>query len=245
MYKLMIVEDEPIERKALRMILNRNFFNLDIVEDAKNGIEAVELAKIYKPHIILMDVKMPENTGLEAQKRIIKFLPEVKTIMLTAYSDFDYAQEAIKVGAVDYLLKPANPNDIKIAVEKAITATRNKESRKPTHPQSNDVPENILDAVITYIDNNFTEKITLDTAAKFVHLHPQYFSKYFKKNVGVTFTDYIAKLRIERAKNLMINTDKTIAQISSEVGYTDPAYFSKVFLKYEKQSPYKYKRSNC
>ncbi|AOY77133.1 response regulator transcription factor [Clostridium formicaceticum] len=244
MYKLMIVEDEPIERKALRMILSRHFFNLDIVEDAKNGIEAVDLAKIYKPDIILMDIKMPENTGLEAQKRIIKFLPEVKTIVLTAYSDFNYAQEAIKSGAVDYLLKPANAGDIKTAVEKAIASIQNKESLKTNHPQPIDVSENVLEAAMSYIEKNFTEKITLDTVANFVHLHPQYFSKYFKKNLGITFTDYIAKLRIEKAKNLMIHPEKTIAQVALEVGYTDPAYFSKVFLKYEQQSPYKYKRNN-
>jgi YesN/AraC family two-component response regulator len=189
-----------------------------------------------------MDVKMPVTTGLEAQKRIIKFLPDVKTIILTAYSDFEYAQKAIKYGAVEYLLKPVQPDALTISVKSAIDSIHINESLKVKHLQSKATQENALEAAMIYIDNNFTEKISLSTVAQFVHLHPQYFSKYFKKNVGITFTDYIAKLRIKKAKKLMLNSNRTIAQISLEVGYTDPAYFSKVFSKYENHSPYKYKK---
>lgn len=97
MYKLMIVEDEPLERKALRIILKKEFYNIDIIEDSKNGEEAVLKAKVFKPDIILMDIKMPEKTGLDAQKEIIEFLPNVKTIIITAYEQFSYAQTAIKM----------------------------------------------------------------------------------------------------------------------------------------------------
>ncbi len=245
MYKLMIVEDEPIERKAIRMILKRKFFNLDILEDAKDGIEAVQNAKLYKPDIILMDIRMPESTGIEAQNRIIKFLPNVKTIILTAYSEFDYAQKSIKAGVVDYLLKPVKPYELENSIVKAIEEMEMTKLSKPnTIKFHEETSENALDIAIAYIEKNYTKKIYLNTVAKIVHFHPQYFSKYFKKETGMTFTEYITKLRLKKAKQLLAGTNKNIGQIASEVGYNDPAYFSKTFQKFENKSPYSFKKNS-
>jgi YesN/AraC family two-component response regulator len=118
----MIVEDEPLERMALRKMIQRLFLDLEILEDAKNGEEAILKTKLLRPHILLMDIRMPEMNGLEAQKRIIQAFPAVKTIIFSAYSDFQYAQEAIKHGVVEYLLKPVPPEDLKNALNKAIAA---------------------------------------------------------------------------------------------------------------------------
>lgn len=244
MYKIMIVEDEPLERKVLKMMLKKNVVNLEILTDAKNAIEAIDYAKLYKPNIILMDIRMPEGSGLDAQKRIIKFLPDVKTIIITAYSDFNYAQEAIKNGAIDYLLKPIKPNELKASINHAIEAIQRTESERLAGLKHEKAPVNSLEAALKYIENNYNQKLTLDSVAEYVHLHPQYFSKYFKKEIGFTFTDYVSKLRIEKAKRLLSNTDKTITQISLEIGYIDPAYFSKVFAKFENKSPYKYRTSD-
>lgn len=241
----MIVEDEPLERKALRIILQREFFNVDIKEDSKNGLEAVLNAKIHKPDIILMDIKMPQKTGLEAQKDIIDFLPNVKTIIMTAYGEFNYAQEAIKYGVIDYLLKPVKPADLTFSVNKALKSIEKIDSLKITKLKSKEVPESTLKTILNYINNNYNRQINLNIVAEFVHLNPQYLSRYFKQKIGMTFTQYITNLRIENAKKLLVNTDKSITQIAMEVGYVDVAYFSKVFFKNEKKSPYKFKMNYC
>ena len=240
MYKLMIIDDEPLERFALRKIIGNKYFNISIVEDAKDGTEAVERAKIYRPNIILMDIRMPEISGLEAQKRIIKVLPNVKTIILSAYDEFEYAQEAIKYGVVDYLLKPVKPEDLIKSIDLVIESLI---KNKSMGIQSDGIDEeDILKSVLNYIDQNYCSELKLNTVAEFVHLNPQYFSRYFKKEMGITFTEYVTKLRIEKAKKLLVTTNYPIHRIAAELGFSDPSYFNKVFLKYEKQPPYKYKQ---
>lgn len=242
MYKLLIVEDVPLERRALRKIIERQYFNINILDDAQNGIEAIEKAKLYRPDIILMDIRIPEISGLEAQKRILKILPNVKTIILTAYGEFDYAQEAIKTGVVDYLLKPVRPEELCKAIDAAIVSLT-KDVLVVSKGQSRaNVEKDILKSVLNYIEHNFCSEINLNIVAEFVHLNPQYFSRYFKKEMGITFTNYVMKLRVEKAKKLLADTNYPIYRIAAELGFSDPAYFNKVFVKYEKQPPYKYKQ---
>lgn len=237
----MIVEDEPLERIGLRKIIQRDCHNIELLEDSKNGIEAIDNAKKYRPDIILMDIRMPEMTGLEAQQRIYQSLPLTKTIILTAYSDFNYAQEAIKHGVHDYLLKPIRPVDLKKAVNSAINAidkTKVSSSAQPPHQSGH----SILKSVIRYIENHYSEDIKLNDVAEYVHLNPQYFSRYFKKEMGVNFTEYVTKLRIEKAKSYLLKTDKPIYRIAVDLGFNDASYFCKVFLKYENQTPVEYKK---
>lgn len=244
MYKLMIAEDEPLERLALRKIIQKNFFNIDVLEDAKNGTEAVENAKIFQPDIILMDIRMPELTGLEAQERITRILPNIKTIVLTAYGEFDYAQKAIKHGVFDYLLKPVRPDDLKRSIESAIESLGKKTAAQPSPRSNPDTTQKdaLINKVLTCIEQHYCAELTLNTVAEIVHLNPQYLSRYFKNKMGITFTKYVSKLRIEKAKKLFINTNYPIYRIATELGFSDQAYFNKVFKKYEKQSPQKYRK---
>ncbi len=243
MYKLMITEDEPLERLALRKIVQKHFFNIMLLEDAKNGAEAVENARIFQPDIILMDIKMPELTGLEAQERIIKFLPNIKTIVLSAYGEFDYAQKAIKYGIIDYLLKPVRPNDLKKSIESAIESLNRNSTPQLTRNNHDPMQKEILlNNVLDCIEQHYCTELTLNTVAEIVHLNPQYLSRYFKNKMGITFTEYVAKLRIEKAKKLFIDTNYPIYRIATELGFSDQAYFNRVFKKYENQSPQKYRQ---
>lgn len=241
MLKLMIVDDEPLERLGLRKIIQRDFHNIDLVEDSRNGLEAIENVRKYRPHIILMDISMPEMSGLEAQQEIIKLLPNTKTIILTAHSDFNYAQEAIKKGCFDYLLKPVKPVDLHKAIKKAIAALPSPKNTNYSPDKSDDLDANILKCAIDYIENHYFQEISLNAVAEHVHLNPQYFSRYFKKETGMNFTTYVSKLRIEKAKTFLRQTDKPIYRIAVDLGFSDAAYFTKVFNKFENQTPYQYK----
>ncbi|MDN5324171.1 MAG: two-component system, response regulator YesN [Clostridia bacterium] len=106
MYKLLIVDDEELERLSLKKNIYKLKSLINWVFEARNGEEAVELAEKVRPDIIIMDIKMPGKSGLEASKEIKESLPNVKILILSAFDFFDYAQEAVKFGAFDYLLKP-------------------------------------------------------------------------------------------------------------------------------------------
>jgi len=112
MYRLMIADDEPLERQALQFIIKTNFPEIHVVGDTGDGASAVRIALSEKPDIVLMDIRMPGMDGLEAAKRILEVLPSTSVIMLTAMDDFNSAKEALTLGAVEYLLKPVRTDDL-------------------------------------------------------------------------------------------------------------------------------------
>lgn len=133
MYRLLIADDEPLQRRALTQLIGRKLPEVEVVCQAANGEEAVAGAKEYHPHLVLMDIKMPGKNGLDAAKEILESAPETKVIMLTAYDEFSYAQTALQLGAVNYLLKPVRPNDLFQALETCLDGLRKTEDQ---HHQS-------------------------------------------------------------------------------------------------------------
>ncbi|WP_019414467.1 response regulator [Paenisporosarcina sp. TG20] len=119
MRKLLIVDDEPIERDGMQAILHKAYPDLDI-KQAKNGKIAVEMAGEFKPDLILMDIMMPGMNGLEAIAQISEDHPSIKFVMVTAFDMFDYARQAIKLGVKDYLLKPSKASEIVAIVGKVM-----------------------------------------------------------------------------------------------------------------------------
>ena len=101
---ILIVDDMPVIRSALMRILSEESALFSPVFEATNGEEAVALAHSHKPDVILMDIKMPAMTGLQATAVIRQELPNTKIVMLTAYNEFSYVQKALKLGARDYIL---------------------------------------------------------------------------------------------------------------------------------------------
>lgn len=110
--RLLIAEDEYLERQAIRLILERAGEPFEVVGEARNGRQAVHLAKDLQPDIVLLDIKMPGMDGLSAARDIRNILPYSAIIFLTAYNEFDYAQEALRIGVVDYLLKPIRAQEL-------------------------------------------------------------------------------------------------------------------------------------
>lgn len=120
MYSVLIVDDEKLERTALRLIIEKTMPAFQVIGEARNGNEAVDLAIGLRPDIILMDIKMPGRSGLEAAEEIIKAHPEARVIVLSAFDYFDYAQKALHVGTVGYLLKPVRPRELKKVLDACI-----------------------------------------------------------------------------------------------------------------------------
>lgn len=138
MYKILIVDDEALARYALRVLITRNFPNLEIVGEAESGNQAIELANKLKPHIIIMDVKMPGINGIDASNKILDLYPEMRILILTAYDSFNYVQKALNIGVKGYVLKPLKKDEIVNKIQEIIVNIQ-------TSEQKNDQS--------TYIDN--------------------------------------------------------------------------------------------
>ncbi len=120
MFKVMIVDDESIIRKGLRNAVNWKVFDCEVVGEASDGMEGYKLINQLHPDIIITDIKMPEVDGLTMIREIRDIIPQSKIIILTGYRDFDYAREAIKLGAFDFLLKPTKIEELNSVIKRAV-----------------------------------------------------------------------------------------------------------------------------
>ena len=151
MYKLMIVDDEPIVLKSLKFIIEKNFNNINIVETARTGREAIQKAETNVPDIIFMDIKMPGINGLDAIKEIKSRCMNTIFVILTAYGQFNFAKEAVNLGVIEYLLKPIAQEKVIETVQKAIDIVR---SERENRQRELELKEK-LESVIPALENGF------------------------------------------------------------------------------------------
>jgi YesN/AraC family two-component response regulator len=244
--KILIVEDEDFERRAIKYLVNKYFSEkIEIIGEASNGEMAVESASILKPDIILMDINMPILDGLKASENIKEENKNVEIVILTAYNYFEYAKRGIKIGVSDYLLKPYSDEEFIESINEVIDKIHGKTYvNEPAEELALEVSDcknsnnsEIVEAAKRYIEQNFTKEISLDEIAGRVSVSSFYLSRIFSKREGMTYKEYLIKLRMERAKQLLKEGKKSIKEISIDVGYTDQNYFSRAFKKYYNKSP--------
>lgn len=126
MFKVVIIDDEPIIRKGIRNIINWNNFGCEVAGEADNGLDGKSIIEQIIPDIIITDIKMPEVNGLSMISEIRGIVPDCKIIIVTGYRDFDFAKEAIKLGTFEYLLKPTKIEELNGAVSRAVKELRNR-----------------------------------------------------------------------------------------------------------------------
>ncbi len=115
MIRVLIADDQAMVRSGLRMILESEV-DLEVVEEAENGVQAVRLVKRERPDVVLMDVRMPEMDGLEATRQIAAGAPDSKVIVLTTFDIDEYVYGALRAGASGFLLKDAPADDLVAAI---------------------------------------------------------------------------------------------------------------------------------
>ena len=131
--RLLIADDHALVRSGLRSMLQREP-GIEIVGEARNGREAVELCCSLRPDLVLMDVRMPEMDGLEATRAVKRELPETGVLMVTMHENRDYILEATKAGAAGYVLKDASRNELLSAVRRVVdAASSTSQAAQPGH----------------------------------------------------------------------------------------------------------------
>ncbi|MEW4411808.1 response regulator [Clostridium sp. AN503] len=128
MLRVILADDEQYERDYLEKVIRENYKNLlEIVYKATDGVDLMEKLVECKPQIVLLDIKMPRMDGLKAAEEIGKKYPDVQIVIISAYSDFSFAKQAIKLGVTDYLLKPYLDSELREALDKVIARVRERE----------------------------------------------------------------------------------------------------------------------
>lgn len=132
MTNVLIVDDEKIEREGLKYLLSREEGERKVFE-ASNGKQALQIIRTEDIQLILTDIKMPHMDGLELSRRAKEENPALQIVIFSGYSDFSFAQEAIRYGVTEYILKPVNPEDFHKVIQKAekeIDRRKKKESQE-------------------------------------------------------------------------------------------------------------------
>ena len=258
MIRLLIADDEALERETLADIVARRFEHEVTIETAENGRKAADTAVLWGADLILMDIEMPGMNGLDAARAVLEQRPECKVIFVTAYSLFQYAHEAMHLGACDYLLKPVNPDEVEASIRKAIRqieAGRRLAELAPVEPEPEADPESdaaeagendrnalVMAHVRKYMEDNYMFDLSLDSVSEILHISPAYLSAQFKKYQKMNFLDCLTELRINAAKELLTDPFRSAAEVASMVGYEDSSYFARTFKKRTGMTPTQYRR---
>lgn len=248
MTKILIADDEPIERTIIERMICKNFpENVGIVK-AVNGREAVKLYKEEKCQIALLDIEMPGVNGLDAAEQIREMDKNAIIIFITAFDDFNYAKRAIHVHALEYLLKPVVEDELVTNLEEAIWLTSKKDRKRPvlkTELQENhheNVKMNaVADTIRDYVAKHYKGEISLQEVANFMNYSDAYFCKVFKQCFNKSFLVYLTEYRVEMSKSLLSDLSFNIRDVSSEVGYKDSNYFTRLFKRIEGITPTEYR----
>lgn len=268
MYSILLVDDEQIERMALAKRIEKYYGDKVNIYHAVNGMEAVDMCKSDKKDIIIMDISMPKMNGVMAARHIRMADERCIIVFLSAYDDFNYARNAIKVRALDYLLKPCDTEELISVIDMAmqrLDRMDSKEHRVGTRDKVQNLSEDdmqnnsdyskemsednhcaadekkVVFRMKTYVEENYMYDISMQEAAAAMGYSDAYFSKLFKKYFNQNFTAYLTEYRIKEAKKLISETDESIKDISRMVGYADANYFAKIFKRIVGEIPSKYR----
>lgn len=251
---IVIVDDEPKTRQGLQRTLESWNNGEFTILTAQSGEEVMEIAEERKIHILLSDIRMPEMTGLQLLKNLKDKGISPVVIVISAYSEFEYAQEALRLGVVNYLLKPIGKKKLIEAVDEAVKVMEKQvragmiekvvDKRLADTNNKIDSTKDPIRKAIAYIDQHLKEELTLKDVAAHIHLNPSYFSVLFKEQANLNFSEYLTRRRIQRAKELVISTNLPINEIAEEVGYKTSKYFIKIFKEIEGITPSIYRKTS-
>jgi len=243
MLNVMIVDDEERIRTGLKKIIEKAKGNQVKINCFEDGHKAINYLIDHQDiDVLITDIRMPILNGLELIKKINNKYPNLVKIIISGYEDFEYARQAIKFGVTDYLLKPIDKKELI-----TILSTINKNDKIPSSSINNQKAQGhwIIEQVKENINRNYKKTLSLKSIADEVYLNPSYLSKLFKDTEGMTITDYLIHLRMEKAKHLLeIYPELKIFEVGEMVGYPDPIYFNKVFRKNNGLTPKEYKERN-
>lgn len=250
MLKVLVVEDEEMIRRGIVLAVDWAALDCVVAGEASNGLEALEAVERLNPSLIITDLKMPHMDGIEMLRRLRERGNNVYVMILTAYDSFTYAQSALRLGAVDFLLKPFHDGDL----ERAVTALRRRMEPAAEGGETAELPlpelrkgdksKYVLEAM-DYIGLHYAEpNIGIGAIAQHLGLSEGYLSHTFKKETDYTLLNYLTRYRIHKAMELLRDCRVKVYEVAEQVGYRDITYFSATFKKLVGMSPSEYQNTS-
>ena len=253
-YKLLVAEDIAAERSTLISILQAHLGDSLSIFEAKDGDEALTLYLREFPQILVLNIEMPGQTGLEVAQKVRELDKSCAILFISDFDNFSYAKQAIALRALDYILKPYEESKLILAIEDAIHHVAHQNGAiQDAIPNSVNLftdfkEENegaritlVREDILAFIEAHYMEELSMKNAASAMNYSDAYFCKLFKQCFHVNFSTYLNEYRIQKAKVMMKNPRINIKEIGMACGYTDSNYFSRVFKRITGQTPTEYR----
>lgn len=243
MHSVVIVDDNKIAVTAIKQSTNWALCECEVVGVAYDGINGLELIQKEKPDIVMIDIRMPGFNGLDIIEKIRRLNQVTRFIIISGYSDFSYAQRAIRYGVSDFLLKPIMTEELEETLRKTVSDIGQSESFD-WKEEVDDLVRTInsirlqkayysstISRAVDYVDKNIHSHISLSRICRELLVSTSYFSKCFKKETKVGFNNYVTMVKMDNARTLLKNPQNRVNEVAHMLGYRDYAYFFQVFKK--------------
>ena len=248
MIKVMIVDDEKYVRMGIKTETDWALIGCEVVGEAANGQEALEIADRVRPDLVVSDIRMPRMDGIQLAEKLVEKYPGVKVIFLTAYNEFEYARQAIRIGVSDYLLKPFQDGELEASIQRLLhlhpnAPASNSELEEQLIPlkRKEDVTNRYVQTAISYIEEHYPDMdFSVGKLAESMAVSEGHISRLFKAETDVSINNYLTKYRIRKAMDYLKDVQVKVYEVAEKVGYQDLAYFSNTFKKLVGKTPSDY-----
>lgn len=249
---VLIVDDQPEVVESMVSGVKWTRVGVENVFKAFSVKEAQGVFERERIDILLCDIEMPPTNGFVLLRWVQERFSGVVCIFLTSHAEFEYAQEAVRLGSLDYILQPAPYAEIEAAVGRAAGKVREAENQRRYNAyvryrgesgeeESQDADQTPVRRAMDYIRRNIDRDLSRADIAEAIYLNPEYLSRLFKKETGSSLNDYIVTEKMRAAQSLLGDTNIPVSIIATKVGYSNFSYFSQVFKKYTGLSPVEYR----
>lgn len=255
MYRVVIVEDSKLLRVGMIHTLDWQSLDCQVVGSAGDGLEGLQIIRDTNPDIVMTDIRMPGLSGLEMMEAAIGSGCRAALIIVSGYDDFSYAQCAVKLGAVEYLVKPLCDEDIYRAVRSAHAKVDARRQMEALQQRLSTVEGSKMEIFKTYLDvgegikseytkravewigRHFAEDIGVQSVADALSISESHLSKVFKETLNTTVGEYLTNYRIREACRLLRVPGSRVYEVAASCGYNDQRHFSVIFKRIMGMTP--------
>lgn len=234
MFSVYLVDDDTLILEELINMVPWLDNGFEVVGNQTNPVTALEEIKFLKPDVVFCDLKMPVLDGNELIKRLKESGVDAEFVMISAYDDFENVRTFFQQSGFDYILKPVSENDIQMVLEGINGKLSKKKPAKSEEPLTENPGFNNL---VRFVNERFSEKITLDMLSKKFGFSKNYICGLFSKHFNTSLTCYLTELRMKHAKELLTDKDMLIKEVAVSCGYPEYYHFFRVFKLYYGISP--------
>ena len=229
---ILIADDEKYVRLELRSLLEELLPQAEI-EEAENGSQLKEKLDKGCFHMAFVDIRMPGRSGLEILKEYDLPNHETIVIILSGYSEFSYARQAITLGVSEYMLKPVTRDELLEVIKKLLPSV-------PLRTSESENDSNLVHDAEKVIYKRYKEQIGVAQIAEELNVSPNYLSSQFKKYRNQTLTSFITDLRLNTGKEMLQLPGANVKHIAESLGYQSSRHFARLFREKFNKSPSEY-----